>query len=366
MRDEIDQSKQGERYLCLLGLLTKPLPPIFPIVMTLTTEIVDRSTPTYEVAAAIETYQLRKVYRTGFWLNRKVESLKECTLQVYEGETFGLLGLNGAGKTTLLKTLLGIVKPTAGKGLLLGKPLGDRSIKQKIGYLPENPYFYDFLTGWELLEYTAGLFEIPYSIQKQRIPALLEMVGLAQSAAKKKQLRQYSKGMVQRVGMAQALINDPDLVFLDEPMSGLDPLGRKQMRDLIVSLGDRGKTVFFNSHVLTEVEQICSRVGILAQGELICCGTLSELLTNEDRYYYVLDAVAIEIFSVVGLIKSNIETIFGLERSTATARIYGNITIDGCRINLATTRTRLARRVFYGTDGTPRDSIEQLKSRNRE
>jgi ABC-2 type transport system ATP-binding protein len=255
--------------------------------MTLTTETVDRSTPTYEVPAAIETYQLRKVYRTGFWLNRKVESLKECTLQVYEGETFGLLGLNGAGKTTLLKTLLGIVQPTAGKGLLLGKPLGDRSIKQRIGYLPENPYFYDFLTGWELLEYTAGLFEIPRSIQKQRIPALLEMVGLAQSAAKKKQLRQYSKGMVQRVGMAQALINDPDLVFLDEPMSGLDPLGRKQMRDLIVSLGDRGKTVFFNSHVLTEVEQICSRVGILAQGELICCGTLSELLTNEDRYYYV-------------------------------------------------------------------------------
>jgi ABC-2 type transport system ATP-binding protein len=263
--------------------------------MTVTTEILDRSVPTYATESAIETYQLRKVYRTGFWLNRQVESLKECTLQVERGETFGLLGLNGAGKTTLLKTLLGIVKPTTGKGLLLGKPLGDRSIKQKIGYLPENPYFYDFLTGWELLEYTAGLFEIPRSIQKQRIPALLELVGLAQSAAKKKQLRQYSKGMVQRVGMAQALINDPELVFLDEPMSGLDPLGRKQMRDIIVSLGDRGKTVFFNSHVLGEVEQICSRVGILAQGELICCGTLSELLTNtvgeaapaEHRYYDV-------------------------------------------------------------------------------
>lgn len=255
--------------------------------MTLTTERSDRSTPVYEIESAIETYELRKVYRTGFWLNRKVESLKECTLQVYQGETFGLLGLNGAGKTTLLKTLLGIVKPTTGRGLLLGKPLGDRSVKQKIGYLPENPYFYDFLTGWELLEYTAGLFEIPRSIQKQRIPALLELVGLAQSAAKKKQLRQYSKGMVQRVGMAQALINDPDLIFLDEPMSGLDPLGRKQMREIIISLGDRGKTVFFNSHVLAEVEQICSRVGILAQGELICSGTLGELLTNDDRYYFV-------------------------------------------------------------------------------
>jgi ABC-2 type transport system ATP-binding protein len=255
--------------------------------MTLTTEVSDRSTPVYTIDLAIETYQLRKVYRTGFWLDRKVESLKECTLQVAQGETFGLLGLNGAGKTTLLKTLLGIVKPTSGKGLLLGKPLGNRSTKQRIGYLPENPYFYDFLTGWELLEYTAGLFEIPKSIQKQRIPALLDLVGLAQSAAKKKQLRQYSKGMVQRVGMAQALINDPELVFLDEPMSGLDPLGRKQMREIILSLGDAGKTVFFNSHVLTEVEQICNRVGILARGELICCGTLSELLTNNDQYYIV-------------------------------------------------------------------------------
>lgn len=241
----------------------------------------------FAIVPTIETDRLRKVYRTGFWLNRKVESLKDCTLQVFPGETFGLLGLNGAGKTTLLKTLLGIVRPTAGRGRLFGKPLGNRSIKQKIGYLPENPYFYDFLTGWELLEYTAGLFEIPRSISRHRIPALLDLVGLDRSSAKKKQLRQYSKGMVQRVGMAQALINDPELVFLDEPMSGLDPLGRKQMRDIIVSLGDAGKTVFFNSHVLTEVEQICNRVGILAQGELICCGTLTELLTNDDRPYHV-------------------------------------------------------------------------------
>jgi ABC-2 type transport system ATP-binding protein len=268
--------------------------------MTVLTEYPAFTQTVDAIELAIETDKLRKVYNTGFWLNQKVESLKACSLRVYKGETFGLLGLNGAGKTTLLKTLLGIVKPTTGRGTLLGKPIGDRSIKQKIGYLPENPYFYDFLTGWELLEYTAGLFEIPRSIQRKRIPALLELVGLAQSAAKKKQLRQYSKGMVQRVGMAQALINDPELVFLDEPMSGLDPLGRKQMRDIIVSLGDAGKTVFFNSHVLSEVEQICNRVGILAQGELISCGTLEELLANprntttvggasplENRSYYV-------------------------------------------------------------------------------
>jgi ABC-2 type transport system ATP-binding protein len=255
--------------------------------MTALTQRENRAEVAYSNVAAIETDRLRKVYRTGFWLDKKIESLKECTLQVYQGETFGLLGLNGAGKTTLLKTLLGIVRPTAGKGRLLGKPLGDRSVKQRVGYLPENPYFYDFLTGWELLEYTAGLFEIPHAVAKQRIATLLDLVGLERSAAKKKQLRQYSKGMVQRVGMAQALINDPELVFLDEPMSGLDPLGRKQMRDIIVSLGDAGKTVFFNSHVLTEVEQVCNRVGILARGELICCGTLNELLTDRDFFYYV-------------------------------------------------------------------------------
>jgi ABC-2 type transport system ATP-binding protein len=255
--------------------------------MTVLTQTEQREEVAYSNVAAIETDRLRKVYRTGFWLDKKIESLKECTLQVYQGETFGLLGLNGAGKTTLLKTLLGIVRPTTGRGRLLGRPLGDRSVKQRVGYLPENPYFYDFLTGWELLEYTAGLFEIPRSVAQQRIATLLDLVGLERSAAKKKQLRQYSKGMVQRVGMAQALINDPELVFLDEPMSGLDPLGRKQMRDIIVSLGEAGKTVFFNSHVLTEVEQVCNRVGILARGELICCGTLNELLTDPERFYYV-------------------------------------------------------------------------------
>ena len=233
----------------------------------------------------VETYQLRKVYRTGFWLNQKIESLKSCTMTVYQGETFGLLGPNGAGKTTLLKTLLGIVRPTSGRASLLGHPIGDRAVKQSIGYLPENPYFYDYLTGWEFLEFAAGLFEIPASVQRQRIPELLELVGLAQSAAKKKQMRQYSKGMLQRVGMAQALINNPEVVFLDEPMSGLDPMGRRQMRELILSLKYAGKTVFFNSHVLTEVEQICDRVAILAKGELICAGSLEQLLgVNQDIY----------------------------------------------------------------------------------
>ncbi|MBE9182749.1 ABC transporter ATP-binding protein [Oculatella sp. LEGE 06141] len=236
----------------------------------------------------VQTNDLKKVYRTGFWLNQKVVPLKGCTLQVYEGETFGLLGPNGAGKTTLLKTLLGIIRPTDGKGSLLGKPLGDRSVKQRVGYLPENAYFYDFLTGWEFLQYVAGLFGIPADVQRKRIPELFELVGLAQSAARKKQLRQYSKGMLQRVGMAQALINDPEVVFLDEPMSGLDPLGRYQIREIILSLKAQGKTIFFNSHVLSDVEKICDRVAILARGEMLCVGSLQELLGTADVYHVKL------------------------------------------------------------------------------
>ncbi|NEO57610.1 MAG: ABC transporter ATP-binding protein [Okeania sp. SIO3B5] len=233
----------------------------------------------------VQTTNLGKFYRTGFWMNQKIESLKNCSLTVYQGETFGLLGQNGAGKTTLLKTLLGIVRPTSGSGVLLGQPIGDRVIKEKIGYLPENPYFYEYLTGWEFLEFVAGLFQIPISIQKQRIPELLDLVGLSKSTAIRKQLRQYSKGMLQRVGMAQTLINDPELVFLDEPMSGLDPMGRYQIREIIISLKKQGKTIFFNSHVLSDVEKICDRIAILAEGELICIGTLDEVLGTNESYY---------------------------------------------------------------------------------
>ncbi|MEH2416611.1 ABC transporter ATP-binding protein [Nostoc sp.] len=245
----------------------------------------DSQLSTTDTPPVVLTSELRKVYRTGFWLNQKVVCLKNCSLTVYKGETFGLLGPNGAGKTTLLKLLLGIIRPTSGRGLLLGKPIGDRSVKQHIGYLPENPYLYDYLTGWEFLQLAAGLFQIPNSIQRQRIPQLLELVGLSQADARKKLLRRYSKGMLQRVGMAQALINEPDLVFLDEPMSGLDPVGRYQMREIILALKAAGKTIFFNSHILSEVEQICDRIAILAQGELICSGSLNELLGGENTYH---------------------------------------------------------------------------------
>jgi ABC-2 type transport system ATP-binding protein len=233
----------------------------------------------------IQTSELTKIYRTGFWLNQKIESLKNCSLTVYQGETFGLLGPNGAGKTTLLKTLLGIVRPTSGKAWLLGSAIGDTKVKQRIGYLPENAYFYDHLTGWEFLQFVAGLFEIPSDLQQQRIPLLLDLVGLSKVAAKKKQLRQYSKGMLQRIGLAQALINDPEVVFLDEPMSGLDPMGRYQIREIILSLKSQGKTIFFNSHILSDVEQICDRIAILAEGELICTGSLDQLLGVAQTYH---------------------------------------------------------------------------------
>ena len=244
--------------------------------------------PQHDSVPVVQTWDLKKVYRTGFWMNQKIESLKNCSLSIYQGETFGLLGPNGAGKTTLLKTLLGIVRPTSGRAIILGKPIGDRKIKQRIGYLPENAYLYDFLTAWEFLEFIAGLFQIPKSQQRKRIVELLDLVGLAQSTARKKKLKQYSKGMLQRVGMAQALINDPEIVFLDEPMSGLDPMGRYTMREIILSLKKEGKTIFFNSHILSDVEQICDRIALLALGELICQGSLPQLLGNGDVYQVVV------------------------------------------------------------------------------
>ena len=236
---------------------------------------------------AVQTWELSKVYRTGFWLNQKVASLNKLSLTIYKGETFGLLGPNGAGKTTLLKILLGIVRPSSGKAMVLSKPLGNQGVKQCLGYLPENAYFYNYLTAKEFLHFNADLFQIPASVVKKRIPELLDLVGLGQKTARTKQLRQYSKGMLQRVGMAQALINDPELVFLDEPMSGLDPTGRYQIREIILSLKEQGKTIFFNSHVLGDVEKICDRIAILDQGELVCLGTLDELLGTASGYRVV-------------------------------------------------------------------------------
>lgn len=235
-------------------------------------------------APIIAAHTIVKTYRTGFWLNQQISPLQGVSLTVQSGETFGLLGPNGAGKTTLLKILLGIVRPTSGGGAVLGRPIGDRATKQRLGYLPENPYFYGHLTGWEYLDYAGKIFQLPARVRKQRIPELLDWVELDRTAARTKSMNQYSKGMVQRVGMAQALINDPDVVFLDEPMSGLDPLGRYQIREIILTLKRQGKTIFFNSHILSDVEQICDRVAILHRGNLLHCGSLQTLLGADDAY----------------------------------------------------------------------------------
>lgn len=241
----------------------------------------DSSQQTRPVALAVSG--LAKTFRAGFWLNKVVTPLRDCTLQVYTGETFGLLGPNGAGKTTLLKTLLGIIRPSAGTATLLGHTLGEQSVKSRIGYLPENPYFYEYLTGREMLTFVGRLFELDRDLLRKRIPELLDLVGISKTASDRP-LRKYSKGMLQRIGLAQALVNDPELVFLDEPMSGLDPTGRHQIREIIMQLRAQGKTVFFNSHILADVEVICDRIGLLVQGDLVSCGTLEDLLGTREFY----------------------------------------------------------------------------------
>ncbi len=223
----------------------------------------------------IEIEGLCKDFRVGFW-RRRTRILHALTLTVYRGEIFGYLGPNGAGKTTTIKLLTGLILPTAGSARLLGQDLTRIVAKQQIGFLPENPYFYDYLTGREFLDLCGRLFGLPAYERRERIARLLHLTQLTEAADR--QLRRYSKGMLQRLGLAQALINDPSLVILDEPMSGLDPLGRKAMRDVILQLKAEGRTIFFSSHILPDVEVLCDRVGILVGGRLRDVGRLEEIL----------------------------------------------------------------------------------------
>ena len=225
---------------------------------------------------ALETTELTKDYRLGFWRNRVKRALDGLSLSVEAGQVFGLLGPNGAGKTTTLKILFRLIFPTSGAARILGKPLEDLSVRSRVGYLPENPAFYDHLTAQEFLSYVASLFALPAAARRRRSDELLDQAGL--SEARDLPLRKFSKGMIQRLGIAQALINDPELVVLDEPMSGLDPLGRREVRELILRLKERRKTVFFSTHILSDAETLCDRVAVLHHGRLLGCGELNTIL----------------------------------------------------------------------------------------
>ena len=226
----------------------------------------------------ISCENLTKEFRVGF-RQRKIMALDGLNLEVKKGEIFGFLGPNGAGKTTTLKILMGLIYPSSGKAFICGRPVGDVGVKQCVGFLPESPYFYDYLTTEEFLMFYGQLFGYSRADLTVRLKELLSLVGLAH--CRNLRLRQFSKGMLQRIGIAQALINDPSLVVLDEPMSGLDPIGRKEIRDLILHLREMEKTVFFSSHILSDAEMICDRVGILIKGRLKEVGRVDELV---DRY----------------------------------------------------------------------------------
>ena len=229
---------------------------------------------------AIQTEDLTKDYAIGFWRKRPRRALDGLTLGVERGEIFGLLGPNGAGKTTTLKLLMQLVFPTSGRASILGLPVGSPAVKRRIGYLPEQPYFYDHLTAEELLIYFAALFGYGPAERRARAARLLDLVGI-DGAERRLALRKHSKGMLQRVGLAQAILNEPDVLFLDEPMSGLDPLGRRDVRALVLDLRRRGCTIFFSSHILSDAEALCDRVAVLARGRLVAQGRVADLVEFE-------------------------------------------------------------------------------------
>ncbi|MFN4243065.1 MAG: ABC transporter ATP-binding protein [Tepidisphaerales bacterium] len=231
-------------------------------------------------AEAVETKNLTKVYR-DFWGRDKVRALEDLNLTIHRGEVFGLLGPNGSGKSTTIKLLLGLIFPTRGSATVLGMPVGTPQVNERIGFLPEESYLYRFLNGEETLKFYGRLFKIPSKELKRRVPELLDVVGL-DSRARKRKLREYSKGMARRIGLAQALINNPDLILLDEPTTGLDPIGTREMKELILSLKKQGKTVLLCSHLLADVQDVCDRITILFRGRMQTLGEVKDLVQVKD------------------------------------------------------------------------------------
>lgn len=245
----------------------------------------DNNTNHYTQKLAIELNGITKIFKTDIFAKPNT-ALADVSFRVPEGSTFAVLGPNGAGKTTLLKVILGTIKPTSGNGTILGYQLGDTRAKKLLGYLPENPYYYYYLTGYEILNFFADLFNIPPDQKKERIEYLITMVGMEGRA--KRQLKTYSKGMLQRIGFASALVNDPQMILLDEPMSGLDPMGRQDIRDIVRLLQKENKTIFFNSHILSDVQEICSEFIIIHQGKLLVQKDVNSIISNNidlDRFF---------------------------------------------------------------------------------
>jgi ABC-2 type transport system ATP-binding protein len=259
------------------------------------------------MTTVVEIENLSKDYETGFWRKKKVRALDDLTLSVGGGQIFGFLGGNGAGKTTTIKILMSLLFPTAGTAKILGKEISDVQMHKVIGYCPENPYFYDYLTARELMNYFGELFGIDPAARKKRTEELLTKVGLEEKSWDK-QLRKFSKGMLQRVGLAQSLINDPEIVFLDEPMSGLDPIGRREVRELIAGFRDSGTTVFMSTHILSDVETLCDEVAILRNGKLAATGRLDDLLANEsERCVFEINVIGVsaDAIDIPGVVVSS-------------------------------------------------------------
>lgn len=278
-------------------------------------------------AAAIEIENLTKDYPYGFLHLKKRRSLEGLTMQVEDGEVFGFLGPNGAGKSTTIKLLVGLIFPEAGTARILGKPISDVGMHKDIGYLPEQPYFYDYLTAAEVLDYFARFHDLTAADRRERITRMLKKVGL--ETAGKIQLRKYSKGMLQRVGLAQAILHNPRVVILDEPMSGLDPIGRREVRDIILELKREGKTVLFSTHILSDAEMLCDRVGVIVSGKLRGVGAPEE---------------------IVGVTAQGMEILFELSDVAGKSPILAKATKTGDRYRLHVSESEL-----YG-------ALEQLKS----
>lgn len=312
---------------------------------------------------ALEIQGLAKDYAVGFWKKTSRTALKSLELNITQGETFGFLGPNGAGKTTTLKLLMGIIFPTSGTATILGRDIGDPEVKRKVGFLPEQPYFYDYLSAPELLDYYARLSGVPAGARQKRIAELLERVGLRDVG--NKQLRKFSKGMLQRVGIAQAIIHDPEIVFLDEPMSGLDPVGRHDVRELIQHLKDQGKTIFFSTHILSDAEALCDRVGIIHKGELRGVGVVNDFRSSVADKTEVIWLGANVLSSVTDLVSDTHitgDTVRGTVQSANLDRLLEKLRQQRARLISVTPINRTLEDYFLAQTREKEEEKETVRS----